>query len=186
MLRRKAPPKNSTNENKGIERVDIVERIPGAPMRRLRRRQLLAIDHPDHAIDARRNAAGEIARLEFRRDVFVDDALGGDVGERAFEAVADLDAQVTVVLGDHEQRAVVDLLAADLPGLGHPDRELLDRFAAPSSARSAPRSGCPCASRDPSAFASATRCRRCATSRSDRPPARSAAAPRLRQAAAPG
>ena len=55
--------------------------------------------------------------LELRRDVLVDDALGGDVGERAFEAVADLDAQRAVVLGDDEQRAVVDLLAADLPVL---------------------------------------------------------------------
>ncbi len=33
------------------------------------------------------------------------------------EAVTDLDAQAAIVLGDDEQRAVVDLLAADLPGL---------------------------------------------------------------------
>ena len=96
------------------------------PVRRLRRRQFLAVDDADHPVDTGGNAAGEIAGLEFRRDVLVDDALGGDVGERAFEAVADLDAQAAVVLGDDEQRAVVDLLAADLPGLRDPDRELLD------------------------------------------------------------
>ncbi len=98
-------------------------------MRRLRLRQLLALGDPDHAVDARRNATGEIAALEFWRDVFVDDALGGGVGERAFEAVADLDPQAAIVLGDDEQRAVVDLLAADLPGFRDPQRELLDRLA---------------------------------------------------------
>ena len=102
--------------------------------------------------DAGGDAAGEIAALEFRRDVLVDDALGGDVGQRAFEAIADLDAQMPVVLGDDQQRAVVDLLAADLPGLRDPDRELLDGLGLASSARSGPRSGCPCGFRDPSAF----------------------------------
>ena len=46
----------------------------------------------------------------------------------ALEAVADLDAQRAVILGDHENGAVVDLLAADLPLLGHAQRELLDRL----------------------------------------------------------
>ena len=64
--------------------------------------------------------------LNFGVMIFVDDALGGDVGERALEAVADLDAQMAVVLGDDQQRAVVDLLAADLPGFRDPDRKLLD------------------------------------------------------------
>jgi hypothetical protein len=46
----------------------------------------------------------------------------------AFQAVADLDAQLAVVLGHHQQRAVVDLLAPDLPGFRDPDRILLDGF----------------------------------------------------------
>src|SRR5262249_21153190 len=97
-------------------------------MRRRRRRQLLAVDDADHPVEAGRDAAGEIAGLEFRRDVLVDDALGGDVGQRAFEAIADLDTEVTVVLGDDEHGTVVDLLAADLPGFRRAERELLDRF----------------------------------------------------------
>jgi hypothetical protein len=56
-------------------------------------------------------------------------ALGGSVGERAFEAVTDLDPQPAIVLGDHEQRAVVDLLAADLPGFRDTQRKLLDGLA---------------------------------------------------------
>ena len=93
------------------------------------RRQFLAVDDPDDPVDTCGNPAGEIPGLEFRRDDLVDDALGGDVGQRAFEAVTDLDAEMAVVLGDDDQRAVVDLLAADLPGFRHPQRELLDRLA---------------------------------------------------------
>ena len=52
----------------------------------------------------------------------------GDVGQRALEAVADLDAHLPVVLGDEEQRAVVLALAADLPLLGDADRIGLDRL----------------------------------------------------------
>jgi hypothetical protein len=98
-------------------------------MRRLGLRQLLAIDDPHHLSTPAANAAAEIAGLELWRDVLVDDALGGGVGERAFEAVADLDAQAAIVLGDDEQRAVVDLLAADLPGFRDTQRELLDGLA---------------------------------------------------------
>lgn len=61
-----------------------------------------------------------------RRDDLGDDALSGRVGQRAFEAVADLDAHGVVFLGDHQQRTVIDLLAAQLPLLGHAQRILLD------------------------------------------------------------
>ena len=71
-------------------------------MRRLRLRQFLAIDDPDHPPDARRDPAGKVAGLELRRDVFVDDALGGGVGQDALEAVTNLDAQAAIVLGDDE------------------------------------------------------------------------------------
>ena len=98
-------------------------------MLRLHARQLLAVDHPDDPIDTCGNTAGKIAGLEFRRDDLVDDPLGGDVGQRALKAVTDLDAEMAVVLGNDDQRTVIDLLAADLPGFGHPQRELLDRLA---------------------------------------------------------
>src|SRR3954462_146172 len=93
------------------------------------RRQLLTFDGPNDAVDPGGNPAGEITVPESRCDDLVDDALGGDVGERAFEAVTDLDAEMTVVLGNDQQNAVVDLLAADLPGFGNPKRELLDGLA---------------------------------------------------------
>ena len=114
--------------------------------------------------------------------IFVDDALGGDVGERAFEAVADLDAKLAVVLGDDQQRAVVDLLAPDLPGFRDPDRILLDGLGLRRRHDQ---------HRDLAALARLEILQRLRqrgdvaarrASRSDRPPARSAAAPRRRPA----
>src|SRR6185312_11651804 len=123
----------SDNEHEGederIERIDTVEKTGVLPMRRLRLRQFLAVDDPDHPVGPGRDATSEIARLELRCDVLVDDALGGGIGQGTFEAIADLDAQAAVVLGDDEQRAVVNLLAADLPGLRDPERVLLDGLA---------------------------------------------------------
>ena len=97
-------------------------------MRRFRRRQLLTIDHPNHPVDACGDASGEIAGLKFWCDVFVDNALCSGVGEAALQAVSDFDTQMTVVLGNDKQRAVVDLLAPDLPGFRNADRILLDGF----------------------------------------------------------
>ena len=99
--------------------------------------------------------------LEFRRDVLVDDALGGDVGQRAFEAVADLDAQVAIVLGNRRAARRRRSSCGRSSRLPQPGARIARSPRRPSSARSAPRSGCPFASRNPSAFASATRCRRC-------------------------
>ena len=96
------------------------------PLRR--RGQRLAIDDAKDTVNAIGNTAGEIAAAEFRRDDLVDNALGADVGERALETIADLDPQLAIVLGDDENGAVVDLLAADLPGLRDPERILLDGF----------------------------------------------------------
>ena len=145
--RRRRARRTGTNR---IERPDVVQIAEVHAARG--HRQRLAVDDADHPVDAGRDAAGEIAGPEFRRDDLVDDPPRGDVGERAFEAVADLDAQMPVVLGDDEDRAVVDLLAADLPGLGDADARTARSSPAPSSARSARRSGCPCASRNRASF----------------------------------
>ena len=64
-----------------------------------------------HGVDARVDAAGEIALLELRRDRRGDDHLGQGVGQRAFEPVADLDADLALVRGDQQQRAVVLVFA---------------------------------------------------------------------------
>ena len=117
-------------------------------------RQRLALDHAHDAIDAGVDAAVIIAAPERRHDVLLDDAVGGRVGQRALEAVADLDAHLAIVERDEQQGAVVDALAAELPLLRDPDRVLLDRPRAASSARPARRPGCPWTARTPRSFAS--------------------------------
>ena len=94
----------------------------------LRLRQRLAIDDGDHALDAGRDAAREVALAKARRDGLVDDAAGDEIRERALETAADLDAKRAVLHGDQEQRAVVRLLAPELPRVDHADRVLLDLF----------------------------------------------------------
>ena len=118
------------DDDEDRHRIGEIDQIGSLPMLGFRRRQLLSIDQADHPVDAGRDATGEIAGLEFRRDVLIDDAVGNDIAQHALEPVADLDAQMPVILGDDEQRAIVDLLAPDLPGLGNADRELLDGFLA--------------------------------------------------------
>ena len=68
-------------------------------------------------------AAGEVAGLERRQDLLADDAAGGDVGDRALQRRRDLDVDVAVVLGDRQQQAVADFLAAQLPARGDALRE---------------------------------------------------------------
>ena len=50
--------------------------------------------------------------LKSGRDDVADDALADEVGERAFQAVADFDAHGPILLGDQQDGAVVDLFAA--------------------------------------------------------------------------
>src|ERR1700753_2873931 len=115
----------NAEDEEGIEQfLDI--RCRPIILLRLGRRQRFAVDHLDNSIDARPDAAGEINALEFRHDELVDDALAGDIGQRAFEPIADLDAKLVVVLGDQQDRAVIDPLAPDLPGIRAADRILFD------------------------------------------------------------
>ena len=70
----------------------------------------------DDVVDAAGDAAVEIAGPESRRDRVGDDDAGDGVGQRALEAVADLDAHPPLVRGDQEEDAVVLLRFAQLPG----------------------------------------------------------------------
>src|ERR1700722_3433982 len=69
----------------------------------------------DRIVDAARNAAVEIAGLEAGRDGVGDDDLADRVGQRAFEAIADLEAHLVFLRSDEKQQAVVLLRLAELP-----------------------------------------------------------------------
>jgi hypothetical protein len=93
---------------------------------RARQRERLAFDGAHDAVGAGADAAVEVALLEARRDVFVDDALRDQVREHAFEAVTNLDAQLAVVLRHDQERRVIHALAAELPRFLHAHRVLVD------------------------------------------------------------
>ena len=70
----------------------------------------------DDVVDAAGDAAVEIASLESGRDRVGNDDAGDGVGQRALEAVADLDAHPSLVRRDQEENAVVLFRLAQFPG----------------------------------------------------------------------
>ena len=64
----------------------------------------IALQHHDHVVDGAADAARKIAGAEGRHHGVLDDQLGVEVGQRAFEAVADLDAHLAVGFDDEQQR----------------------------------------------------------------------------------
>src|SRR5215831_10554517 len=69
----------------------------------------------DDVIDPATDAAGEIVDPKTRNYGVLYDKLGDRVGERAFEAVADLDAHLAFVRRHDKQRAGILLFLSDLP-----------------------------------------------------------------------
>src|SRR6516225_5218365 len=69
----------------------------------------------DDVIDPATDAAGEIVDPKARNDGVLYDELRDRVGERAFEAVADLDAHLAFVRRHDKQRAGILLFLSDLP-----------------------------------------------------------------------
>ena len=63
-----------------------------------------------------------------RRNTFINDPLGRHVGQRALQAVTDLDAQFMIVFRDQQQHAVVNALASELPNFFNTYGILLNRF----------------------------------------------------------
>ena len=99
------------------------------------------------------DAAVDIALPEQRRDGVADDAPGGDIGQRAFQPVAHFNAHGAVLQCHQQQHAIIGFLAAQLPGLGHAQRILLDGLGRRWSAPSATPPASPCAARRPRASA---------------------------------
>ena len=79
-----------------------------------------------HLIDTGADGREVLALPQQRHHRVLDDAIGRRIGQHAFQAVAVLDAQRVIVLGQDQQRAVIDLLAPELPGVDDADRILLD------------------------------------------------------------
>ena len=67
-------------------------------------------------VDPAGDTAAEVAGLETRRYRIGDDDFRQRVGQRALEAVADLDSHPVLVRRDEQQHTVVLVLLAELPG----------------------------------------------------------------------
>src|SRR6185369_2630592 len=72
-------------------------------------------------------AARVVVVAEGGCDALVDDAMGGRVRERAFQAVSRLDPHLAVLDEHEEDGPVAELAAADAPGLGGAHGEVLQR-----------------------------------------------------------
>ena len=84
----------------------------------------------DDVVDAAGDAAVEIPGLESRRDRVRNNDAGDGVGQRPFEAVADLDAHPPLLRRDQKESAVVLLRLAQFPGPEEPVCVGLDLLAA--------------------------------------------------------
>ena len=108
------PPKNNVAQTIRKRTHDQRVRIPAGLLVALGARLELgpiALEHHDDVVDGARNAAGKIAGAEGRHHRVLDDQPGMQVGQRAFQPIADLDAHFSVVARNEKQDAVV------LPGL---------------------------------------------------------------------
>ena len=83
----------------------------------------------DDVVDAAGDAAVEISGLESRRDRVGNDDAGDRVGQRALEAVADLDAHPPLLRRDQKESAVVLFRLAKFPGAEQPIGVRLDLLA---------------------------------------------------------
>src|SRR5438552_9578342 len=108
------------------ERRDRQRRAPLLLCRR-RRGSGIAAEHAKEHGCAREHAAVQIAALEGRQDIALDDRPGERVRERALEAIADLDPHLALVGRHDQQRAGVLVLLADAPVAAELIAEILDR-----------------------------------------------------------
>ncbi|MEP6854140.1 MAG: hypothetical protein ABJA33_01625, partial [Pedococcus sp.] len=68
----------------------------------------------------------DVAGAHGRHQHIASHARRKGVGDGAFEAVADLDPELVLLLHDEQQKPAIFPLLAELPGLDHADREGLE------------------------------------------------------------
>jgi hypothetical protein len=91
-------------------------------------REGLAFDHLQYCVQSSFDTSSEIAFAEPRHDDFLDDTVRDGVRQNAFKAVADFNAELSILLGDEEDRAVVESLLTDFPRFGDSNAEIFQRI----------------------------------------------------------
>lgn len=77
-------------------------------------------------VDARRQSALKITRLEAGFDFLFDDGFGERIGNGPFKAISDLEEYLAVLDEDEQHRSVVGAFSANSPGLGNSESVILD------------------------------------------------------------
>src|SRR6202022_4985116 len=95
------------------------QRVPPIPR--------LTPEHADDVVDTAVDAAGKIIGAKARSNGVLDDEPRYRIGERSFEAVADLDAHLALARRHNQQDAVVLVLLTDLPVAAELHAEIFDR-----------------------------------------------------------
>ena len=111
----------------GSGRLETVSGLRSASRLELR---AIALEHHDDVLDGTADAAGKVAGAKGRHHRVFDDQPRMQVGERAFETVADLDPHLSIALRDEQQNAVVLARLAKAPGAEQPVGVGLDGLAA--------------------------------------------------------
>ena len=119
MAARRQPKEDEHEKSKRNPRTKVVKRrilADDAQLRALFPLRGIRRQNSNNVVDAALDAAAEIPRLEAWRHRIGDDDFRQGVGQRAFEAVANLDPRLALVWCDKQQHAIVLLLLAELPG----------------------------------------------------------------------
>ena len=88
-------------------------------LRGLRRGQFFAMNQQAHLIEGGGQAACIVIRAKAWLHGAVDDARCLNIGDGPFKLASHLDTHASVVLGHHDERAVANVLAPQLPAAGH-------------------------------------------------------------------
>jgi len=122
------PPDGDHDEDQDEQVYDYVHR-GGAGLARHGSRLglVLAASGGHDRVDGRLDPARVVPGSEPGHHDVGDDLIGRRVGQRAFEAVADLEADLAVLDEDEKDDTVVELLPPHAPALRGADREVLER-----------------------------------------------------------
>ena len=90
-------------------------------------RKGLAFDHLQYGVQSRFDSSREIPCAKPRHDDFLDDTVRDGVRQNSFKAVANFNAELSILLCDEKDRAVVEALLADFPRFGDSNAEIFQR-----------------------------------------------------------
>lgn len=87
---------------------------------------VFSVNRGDDRIDPGLQTTCVVSRFEMWLDLIFSDLFAGRIGQRAFQAVADLNKHLAVLYEDKENDAIVFALLPHAPGPSHTNRVIVD------------------------------------------------------------